>query len=167
MKFKVIIILIQFHYLSLLVINCISIDLIKNFVKEKHLKDCVYLSCEKFSENTKILKALHNYNISTGFYNNNVSFGISSASIEKLLKFRNYQIGVVHDLDCQKTENYLKKISTSSMFGLRYSWLMFTTNFSKAEMILENENINVDSDITLALITRDGLVVLNFFLFAL
>lgn len=151
---RVVLCLIQFLYFQLA--NCLSIDLLNNFLKEKHLKVCIILSCEDNPSKINTLKALQHNNIWLTIYD--VSRNVSSAQVRELLSFRNYPVGVVYDLGCPNSERILSEVSTESMFGLRYSWLIFADRFREGEYVLAQQNINVDSDIILATSNKDGLV---------
>lgn len=155
MRYTIIFWLIQSLYFQL--INCFSIDLLNSFLTEKHLKVCVILSCDDISANIATLKTLRQNNIWLNIYDVSRS-QVSSVHIRKLLSFHNFPVGVVYDLSCPNSKSILSEVSNESMFGLRYSWLMFAKHFREGENLLAQQNINVDSDIVLAASNTDGLV---------
>lgn len=58
---------------------------------------------------------------------------------------------VVVDLDCNETNKFLEDISNRIMFHYERNWLIISSDFNKSFDILSQQNINIDSEVSLAI----------------
>lgn len=125
------------------------------FLNENNLKECVLLSCYNTQQNIQILKSIQNAGIQTNLYN--VPLDIKSKIIEKLLYYRNYRIGAIYNMECSgslEVLEVLEALSIKKLFSFRYVWLMFGRDLEKSKLMLANQDINVDSEVSLAIPTK-------------
>lgn len=93
-------------------------------------------------------------------------FFMSHHSTEKLdrknsWKFKNRQLGVVLDATCENSAESLDEISEHLKFNISSKWLIVSDEMEKAEELLKSRSINIDSEVTLAVVGKEE----NFLLF--
>lgn len=118
--------------------------LINDYLKENNLKVCVILSCNKTQDNFERLKMLHDK--SDIWYN---FYDISNDYI-KLTRL-SHRMGVVIDLNCTEIDKFLREISKRIFFHHERYWLMFSPDINRTFDVLQNQNINVDAEISIAI----------------
>lgn len=69
----------------------------------------------------------------------------------KIFSFNQPRVGVIFDSTCNETADLLKKFSSAKLFNASYSWLMFAESYEISTNMLRSQNINLDSEITLAI----------------
>lgn len=121
------------------------------FLNENNLKECVLLSCYNTRQNIRILESIQNNGILTNLYD--VTTDISSETIKKLMLYRNYRIGVIYDMEeCSSgSQEVLEVFSKAKMFNFRYVWLIFGRDLKGSKLILTKQDINFDSEVSLAI----------------
>lgn len=67
------------------------------------------------------------------------------------MKFSYYKLGIICDLTCQEIEEFLNITSELNFFNASYSWLMISNDYNTSIAMLSHQNINLDSEITLAI----------------
>lgn len=123
--------------------------IIRDYVAEKYLRICIVLSCEK-QNSAPILKTLQQDGIWTNVYT--IGDGIDFESLDKLLLYRNYYVGIVMDLNCPKSLDILRFASQNILFHNHYMWLLFGSNVNTSRDMLSRQNINIDSDVNVAVV---------------
>jgi hypothetical protein len=71
------------------------------------------------------------------------------------------QLGVVFDLTCSETERVFKEFSRWSFFNASYNWLMFADKYEDSLAILEGKSINLDAEISLAILNGSDQVQIH------
>jgi len=84
----------------------------------------------------------------------NINKDPSDIDYDRIL-YSSHLIGVIIDLNCENIPIILSEISNRWMFNCSYFWLMFDNDVTHSFNILQNENINVDAEITLAINTSE------------
>lgn len=126
-----------------------NFNLIKDYLKENHLKICLLLSCEGIDSNFELFKKIQSENVWTNIVD--ISNGTDSIDMDKTFQYRSAHVAVVIDLECSSTSELLNEISKRIWFHQRYFWLMFSPDFQWAYQHLINQNINLDAEITLVI----------------
>jgi uncharacterized protein YqfB (UPF0267 family) len=124
--------------------------LVADFLNSFNLKSGVVIYCNPLVvsdwEGEKFFLAFHDASSSK----------FKPKDLDKILKFENRRLGVIIDLTCQ-TEIELSKLS---VFNSSYNWLVLSESYDKAINILELQNINWDSEVTLAVKNKHEEVLL-------
>lgn len=146
--------LLIFCFLSIsLTYGKLNLNLIKDFLTENHLKICLFLSCEGVVKNVQLFKTAQSEGIWTNVLD--ISNGTSSLDFDKTFQYSTSHIAVIIDLKCRQTSEIFSIISKKMWFHQRYFWLIFAPDMDLAHTILENQNINLDAEITLAIPMED------------
>lgn len=72
------------------------------------------------------------------------------ANLEQIMKLKLSHVGVILDGDCDSTKDIFDKFSNLNFFNESYHWLITTNETENLIEILKTQNINLDSDITIA-----------------
>jgi hypothetical protein len=94
-----------------------------------------------------LIKKLQDRQIWTSFFD--ISKGI--IHYRNFFAYKNYQIGIVYDLRCPQTENFLSISFQQQIFNASYNWLVFDESKKDAENALKPQNINWNTEITVAI----------------
>lgn len=70
----------------------------------------------------------------------------------RMMQFDYRQIGVVFDVTCNETDDVFDEFSRSRYFNASYNWLMVSDNYNNSIDLLRHQNINLDAEISLAVI---------------
>lgn len=71
---------------------------------------------------------------------------------ENIVKLTYHKQGVIIDLTCEQTGKVFSLFSRSNFFNASYFWLMVSPDLETSTELLRSQNINLDAEITLALI---------------
>jgi hypothetical protein len=93
------------------------------------------------------MKTLQDRQIWISFYD--ISQGMSN--LQNLFTYKSHQIGIIYDLRCPQTEQFLKISFQHQIFNASYNWLMFDASKDDAENVLKPQNINWNAEITVAI----------------
>lgn len=129
--------------------HSINLSIIEDYLAEKYLKICIVLSCDK-QNSPEILKILQHKGIWTNVHP--IVDGIDFESLDQLFLYRNYYVGIVMDLDCPKSMDILRFASQNILFHNHYMWLLFGSVVNTSRNMLSRQNINIDSDVNVAVI---------------
>lgn len=80
-----------------------------------------------------------------------------------ILHFDHRTLGIVFDINCERTKEIFEVFSINNFFNRSYNWLMFAENLEHASESLEKENINIDAEITLAIPSENDSGVLKLY----
>lgn len=90
-----------------------------------------------------------------GKYLSFIDLSSSKSDSWPVMRFEYQPIGIIFDVDCNKTENIFDEFSTQSYFNASYMWLMLSDDYDQSFELLSSQNINLDAEITLAVV-NDG-----------
>lgn len=75
---------------------------------------------------------------------------ISKFSFDSRMIFNYCKLGIICDLTCKEIKGFLSIASELNFFNSSYSWLMMSNNYNDSIGMLSGQNINLESEITLA-----------------
>lgn len=120
-------------------------DLIIDLFKKKNILEIVVFSCEDRFKQASLLDTLNN----NYFFASIIDQHTINYEIIKTIYSELGHIGFVIDEDCNNTNIILKASGESSLFGDKYPWIIFSTNYGILE-VLSQVNINVNAEVTVA-----------------
>lgn len=125
----------------------IKFGFINDFIKENQLRITIILTCDNSIFDIKGIR-----NLNSQFKIQNIDE--NEINYEKVFNSYNGNLGIIYDLDCSKTNKFLPEISNRWMFNSSYNWLLFSNDLESSEKSLQNQNINIDAEITLVIKTK-------------
>lgn len=126
--------------------------LIRDYLNTNNLKICVLSSCNG-NGNLEVLNAFEDR--SDRWYNF-VDIAVQSDEFDTLFARFSHQIGVVIDLNCPETVEFLREISKRMLFHRERYWLMFSQDVNRTQDMLQKLNVNADAEITVAIPIEDS-----------
>lgn len=75
---------------------------------------------------------------------------LSAMEMSSVMNFKYHKIAVVADLTCNQIEAFINAISGMNFFNASYYWLLLSDNYQTSVQLLERQNVNFDSEMTLA-----------------
>lgn len=79
----------------------------------------------------------------------------NESAISSIMTFNYYKLAIICDLTCNEIEEFFKITSELNFFNASYNWLMMSNNYNASTAILSRQNINLDSEITLAILSEN------------
>lgn len=130
-------------------------ELLKDFLWQNHLQVCALLPCDRNLEqiNPRFVISLQRDGFSVAMHKVSEK---TASNIGDILAFRNAHVGVVTDLECPMQLHILSAASNLTLFHQNWSWLMFSSSVDEAYNILKGQNINVDAEVTVAVLDSSG-----------
>lgn len=130
-------------------------NLFQDFLEAKKLNFGIFTTCGHTNDivESKIIANLKKTNSPR-----RISFSVSFANLHKLVSKDSLGSGIYLNLKCKDSENILKLASTNKLFNIKFKWLIVrdpNNGSIKGEQeimeILENLDINLDSNVNVAL----------------
>ncbi|KAG5684231.1 hypothetical protein PVAND_013469 [Polypedilum vanderplanki] len=81
---------------------------------------------------------------------------VNENNIETIMQVNYHKIGLIIDTNCNETLDLFNICSTLNFFNASYNWFMLSDNFSSSIEQLNRQNINLDAEITLAIIDKNA-----------
>lgn len=137
----------------------LTIDLIKDYLNYYNVQTALFATCESSKQMLEYVIKLH----STDSYVNVCNLN-NDSDVSNTLNFTHFFVRsqgfqtVIVDLHCEHVHSFLRQSSEKIFFHLERRWLIFSKNLVQAYDILEQENINLDADVTLVTRFDSGLV---------
>lgn len=129
-------------------------ELLRDFLSQNLLRVCVLLPCDRNSDqiNTKMVISLQGDGFSVTMHKVSAE---TVSNIGAILSFRNAHVGVITDLDCPMQLDLLNAASNLTLFHQNWFWLMFSSSFDGAYNILKRQSINLDAEVTVAVLNSN------------
>nr|QGW45452.1 ionotropic receptor 75b [Bradysia odoriphaga] len=124
--------------------------LISDYINANNLKICVLSSCNGN------LELLNGFNDKSDTWYSFTNIAVQSVEFDTLFARFSHQIGVVVDLSCSQTVEFLREISKRMFFHRERYWLMFSPDMNRTEDVLQQLNVNADAEITVAIPVEDS-----------
>lgn len=126
--------------------------IVTDFLEFHHLHVAVVFYCER-APTSLLTQMQHEFKYSASF---ELSRGeISKIRLEKAVKLTHPKQGIIFDMECNQTRKVFENFSRIAMFNSSYFWLMLSKDFDVALGILKDQNINLDTEISLAIIENE------------
>lgn len=74
---------------------------------------------------------------------------LNDDDLQVLLKVDTLKRAVIYDISCPRTEKFFEVISRNSFFNATFNWLIFGTTVPQDKVILQEQKIDVDAEISL------------------
>ena len=130
----------------------INQELFVSHLNHFNIKYGIIFYCESLNINAWN-KVVQNELVYFSFYDiSSTKFNLSEAWKMMGLNYR--QIGITFDITCNKVLEIFSDFSRFLYFNASYNWLMFSNNYTNSLEVLKNQNINLDAEITLAVVTE-------------
>lgn len=128
----------------------INHELFNNFLNYFNLNYGIIFHCESL-DNSVWSKVVENEFKYFSFYDISSSeFKLSE--IRTVMRVIYHQLGILFDITCNETLEVFYELSRFHFFNASYNWLMVTGNYTTSMELLHAQNINLDAEITLAII---------------
>lgn len=132
--------------------NSFNFDLVKSVQTFKNIKTLLMLTCETTPKS--IVHATRNLQSDSTWTNvldvSNKTY-IAQVNLEKFFIRQSCTHIVVFSLTCHQSIRFLNEMSKLKMFHSERNWLMFSDDLENSVIVLGEQNINSDAEITLAL----------------
>lgn len=134
-----------------------NILLLKSYTKSNYMKVVLLISCERYDEIIQIdsIKDLHHNGLWINVWD--ISMILSSFDYHKFFGRYNHPPCIVINLECNQTKAFMAEMSKRIFFHYERYWLMFSEGLDEAYAILNEENINFDAEIILAIPTQQNI----------
>lgn len=144
-----------FSYIS--ATSHINIALIKDYLNYKRITTALFITCDSTNEILESLTELHTIDSYVNVLD------IRNESVITALNYTQFFVRlegshtIIIDLDCEHINSILKQSSQRMLFHLERTWLIFT-NGNHSFDLLNNQNINIDADVTLVIPLENRLI---------
>ncbi|KAJ8670415.1 hypothetical protein QAD02_001674 [Eretmocerus hayati] len=135
--------------LPLVASRSIEPKFVTEFFKQKTIQQIAMFGCQEPLEAVYFLKQMSFESLSLSYLPINA---FSTVSIDEFLKVNYYKLGVILDLDCDRSEKVLQHITgLKSPFNESYHWMMRATSEKMPVEIFESLPLSVNTEITVAM----------------
>ncbi|XP_055634915.1 ionotropic receptor 75a-like [Toxorhynchites rutilus septentrionalis] len=129
-----------------------NVNLLKHYLQWQHSRILIVFHCLEQNEDVVPLSK----QITTSFNGQTHYVSISSFihntwDHHHIMRYRYHTLALTIDMDCAKTEKVFECASNGAYFNASYHWLLFgNDSLSSATCLLDEQNLNVDAKVTLA-----------------
>lgn len=120
-------------------------------MKFNNIPICVFLSCDNVVDRMKNGIGFQRDGIWVNWWSVSAKSNVRILNYTNILARLTLPVSVVINLECDQATEVMNEISSRRMFHYERFWLMFGRNRDEAFAILQNQFINVDAEIYLAL----------------
>lgn len=139
----------------------LNVRLVSDFLNEMYLSCGIVLHCENSIDVKKWSSLYQNEFKFLSFYDISQK-EFNGSKLEEFMKLNYKHLGVIVDATCQDETIEIFAISSEfKYFNASYFWLMISNNYNSSVQLLRQQNINLDAEITLAIVDDNN----NFALF--
>lgn len=131
-----------------------NIPLLKDYIESNDdIKVVLFISCEKDNELFKIesIKELQHYGLWTNVWDISTELAFTDFNFYWFFGRYSHPPCIVINLECNQTRALMAEMSKRVFFHHERSYLMFSESVEKAFDILNQENVNFDAEILLAI----------------
>lgn len=135
----------------LTVIQCcksLHLQFAREYLDMNHLKICLKLTSDDERANGYNDINLRNTNYWFSYYQ--LSKGnLNSIDLINYFRYNSHQLAVIVDMKCKELNELFNIASKNELFNSSYHWILLGNNVPDAFSVLQNQNINIDSEINL------------------
>lgn len=128
-----------------------NIMLLKDYIQANYITVVLFVTCEKDNEVFKTLEDLQHQGLFTNFWDISTGVALNDFNYHKFFNRYSHSPCVVINLECNQTKSFLVEMSKRIFFHHERKWLMLSESLKQAFDMLDEQNINFDAEITLAI----------------
>lgn len=102
------------------------------------------------SENYDWMKRVNEEFFFSSFVDLSNEENLEEFRLKSLFRNENRVKAIFVDIDCNETAELFEEVSKYNFFNRSYNWMMFGSDYLNAVDLLQNQNINIDAEVTLA-----------------
>lgn len=127
--------------------------LLKDYTEPNDISVVLLISCEKDNEffTIKSIKELQHHGLWTNLWNISTELAFTDFDYHRFFGRYSHPPCIVINLECNQTKAFMAEMSKRVFFHHERSYLMFGGSVDEAFDILNQENINFDAEIILAI----------------
>ncbi len=134
-----------------------NIRLVKDYTQVNGIAIVLLISCEMDSESIKIesISNLQHDGLWTNVWDISIGSDLNNFDYHKFFDRYSNPLGVVINLQCNQTKDFMREMSKRILFHHERKWLMISESLHEAFDILNQEHINFDAEIVVAIPLED------------
>lgn len=124
-------------------------EIVVDFLDKFNLNIGILFYCDASIEELRTLMTQSDFKY-FAFYN--ISSNDFNSESSSLMNFESRQLGVIVDGSCSEARKVFDECSRANYFNASYNWLVMSEDFQSSINIFEKQNINLDAELTLAVV---------------